>query len=217
MAKDAYYFKHDCNAGQDQKLIAVEKKFGYAGTGLFWRITEQMRSSDGYHLDYSELTFDSLAKGEFADIDKVKEFIDYCISIKLLIKRGEIIYSDRLMRDMDMLDEIREKRAKAGKASAAKRWGSPEEMEQMADPQLAGLMAFYEENNRRPIANAMECELLKDALDTHGFDKVKQAMKDYADKNIKYIVKVLDGNGAHKQSTTTTAEKRTDAVTKPLR
>jgi len=36
MKKEAYYFSHDSNARQDEKIIKLRMKLGWEGYGLYW-------------------------------------------------------------------------------------------------------------------------------------------------------------------------------------
>ena len=214
--KDTYYFKHDQDVSGDRKIISLEKRYGYAGTGLFWRIIEQLRSSDGYEIEYDDITFESLAKNEFPEAENIKEFIDYCFRVKLLTKDGDTFYSQRLTRDMEHVDENRKKRVKAGIASGKARQKT--DTSEYDDPVLASMVEAYEEITGRMINNTSEHQLLVDLLDTYGYDKVKQAFKDNKDKPIKYTAKVLDGeNGKDRPNTETSASDRKRAASSSLR
>ena len=48
MSKDTYYFSHDYNARNDEKMIAVRMKHGAEGYGIFFMILEKMRESENY-------------------------------------------------------------------------------------------------------------------------------------------------------------------------
>lgn len=119
--KDAYYFKHDSNSRHDPKIKSVFRKYGAAGYGFYWIIIETLREASGYKLLYDEITLESLADDMRIPAEKAKEFIDYLCSdnLKLLIKTEETggppyFYSMSLMLRMNHLDQIRDKRSKAG-------------------------------------------------------------------------------------------------------
>lgn len=135
MPKDVYYFKHDANASQDIKLKALRKQYGWAGCGWYWYVIEQMRSESNYKLSYDDLIFDSLATDFDVEADKIKQFIDYCINIKLLTKNGTGFFSERLTRDMKSLESIRESNREAGRVSGAiRRLKSPNNLTLVQPP-----------------------------------------------------------------------------------
>ena len=119
--KDAFYFKHDDNASSDLKLRALRKNYGWKGYGWFWFLCEQLRSEDDFKLEHSDFVFDSLAANMNCKRDTTKDFIDYCISIKLFEQEDGYFFSSRLNRDMKNLKIIQEQRREAGRKSARMR------------------------------------------------------------------------------------------------
>jgi hypothetical protein len=124
VSKDVYYFKHDANASQDLKLKSLRKHYGWTGNGWYWYLIECLRSEDAYKMSYSDSSFEGLSDDMKCRPAKVKEFIDTCLDLKLFTKNGNTFYSERLSRDMEHLDEVRQGRRKAGLVSAAKRQDS---------------------------------------------------------------------------------------------
>ena len=121
MTKDAYYFRHDANARHDHAIKEVIRKYGMDGYGKYWVIIENLREASGYKLQYKSSVLNSLADDMRCKTKDVEEFIKYLVSddIGLLIdtdKNGgqNYFYSMSLMRRMNHLDSIREKRSKAG-------------------------------------------------------------------------------------------------------
>lgn len=117
MAKDAYYFSHDCNARNDDKLIAVRMKFGAEGYGIFFMILERLMESSKYMSvkDYNIIAFDLRV-----DAAKVKSIIED-FGLFVFTEDGKYFYSESFNRRMVPLDNIKEQRSQAGKKSAEKR------------------------------------------------------------------------------------------------
>ena len=44
--KDAYYFSHDSNARNDQRLIKIRMKYGMEGYGIYFGIIEILREQE---------------------------------------------------------------------------------------------------------------------------------------------------------------------------
>lgn len=113
MSKEAYYFSHDANARQDDKILELRAEFGWEGYGLYWAIIEMLRDSSNY-------TYPSNAKaglGLSLNIakDKLEKFLNFCFEVKLLVNDNGVFYSESLMRRMEEIDEKRRKRAEAGR------------------------------------------------------------------------------------------------------
>lgn len=53
--KDAYYFSHDSNARNDQRLMKVRMKYGMEGYGIYFGIIEILREQSDYILTFSDL------------------------------------------------------------------------------------------------------------------------------------------------------------------
>lgn len=117
MKKDAYYFTHDSNARNDEKLLAVRMKLGWEGYGLYWAIIEKLRDSSDYMCvkDYNLIAFDLRV-----DAAKVKSIVEE-FRLFAFTEDGECFYSESLLQRMKHLDGKREKASNAGKVSAEKR------------------------------------------------------------------------------------------------
>lgn len=126
--KDVYYFRHDANANADLKMKGLRRKFGWQGYGWFWYLIELLRNEPGYKLDYNENTFAALADDFKCEPSDVQQFIDHCIqTTKLLEAHNGHFFSNRLVRDMLYVQEIREKAALAGMQSGRKRRGKKQQ------------------------------------------------------------------------------------------
>lgn len=121
MIKDAFYFKHDCNARNDEKLLSVRRKYGMEGYGVYWALVEKMRESKDYQIkkDYNDIAWD-LRVGE----DIIKSVVE---DFNLFSVKGDKIYSRRLMEDMKAWDKKKENMAERGKKMAQARWEKNEE------------------------------------------------------------------------------------------
>jgi hypothetical protein len=57
--KDSYYFSHDYNTREDEKIKELIYKFGMEGYGVFWAIVESLYQNDGYmQTHYERIAFD---------------------------------------------------------------------------------------------------------------------------------------------------------------
>lgn len=114
MSKSAFYFPHDSNARNDDKIIAVRMRHGATGYAVYFMILEKLLESTNYMsvTDYNIIAYD-LRVG--ADIVKsvVEDF-----GLFQLSEDGKYFYSDRFTDRMRPLDNLREQRRAAGLKSA---------------------------------------------------------------------------------------------------
>ncbi len=220
-SKDAYYFRHDANASSDLKLKALRKKYKWKGQGWYWFIVEKLRSEANYKLSYSDLTFDGLSEDLGVGAEKVKQYIDDCIekfkdeNSSLFTKNGNYFYSDRLNRDMERLEILRQQNVKAGKASAAKRFGAKEDI---VDERLAKLVDIYEKEIGMPTP--AQFEELKDILDEYPEGWFEDAAKEASlqnKRNLKYILGILkrwktEGKGSGKAPKNELTKKKSSGI-----
>lgn len=106
--------KHDSNARQDEKLLALRMKLGWEGYGLYWGIIEILRDSTDYtgSKDYNEIAF-----GLRVSAGLVKKIVED-FGLFTFTEDGKRFYSKRLSKDMDKQARISEKRRQA----IQKRW-----------------------------------------------------------------------------------------------
>ena len=120
--KDAYYFSHDSNARNDQRLIKIRMKYGMEGYGVYFGIIEILREQENYALwksDIESISFDLRTK-----IETVEDIIynHGLFEWKFDNSKDEgYFYSESLKRRMERADAIREKRSYAGRMSAKAR------------------------------------------------------------------------------------------------
>jgi len=123
MTKDAYYFRHDSNASNDSKMIALRSVYGWKGIGWYWRIIEHLREQDQYRVTITDqYCYKVLAELLDTTRNKAETFIMACINdFKLLKSDGEYFWSERLVRDMAIYNE----KCQKAKENISKRWDIP--------------------------------------------------------------------------------------------
>ena len=111
--KGMYYFDHDNNAHNDDKMRKIRRQFGSAGYGKYWLLLELMHNNNGC-IERDDL--EDIAYWE--QIENIEEFVEYCIKIKLFIEQDGKIYSKRMVEDIQAFVEQQDKRQSA----ANQRW-----------------------------------------------------------------------------------------------
>lgn len=160
MKDNSYYFKHDCNARQDEKILALRMKHGWEGYGLYWALIERLRESANYSCvcDYNLIAYDLRS-----DANKIKSIIEdfRLFDFATDENRGKLLYSRRLLEDMYLKDDAREAKVEAGKKGA-------EAKKKKADPKqcLSTPQAHLKHTLSTPQANRKEEEKKKNITTT---------------------------------------------------
>lgn len=119
--KNTFYFNHDCNARDDDKIVAVRMKQGAEGYGIYFMLLELLGCSEGCALrrDYNGLAWQLRVPTEA--VKRVVE--DY--GLFQFSEDGKLFHSARLKAQMDAMSETRAKRSQAGKRGMESRWKTP--------------------------------------------------------------------------------------------
>jgi len=123
MKNNTYYFSHDCNAHEDDKIIGLVMKCKWEGYGLYWLLNEIISQDPKIRIDKRALP--KIAFRYNIDIALLENVITTCLDEKLYhTEDGEYIYSQRLRDHIAKRQEIRDKYSKAGKKGMKARWGN---------------------------------------------------------------------------------------------
>ena len=111
MNKDAYYFSHDSNARNDQRLLKIRMKYGMEGYGIYFGIIEILREQKDYTLAFDDLQ--GIAFDLRIDLEKVEDVVS---NYNLFVIEGmSMFYSRSLKQRMECMDEKKQKRINAGR------------------------------------------------------------------------------------------------------
>lgn len=131
MKKSSYFFDHDYNARNDEKVLQLRSEFGAEGYGVYWMILESMaESSDGA---IHRVAIGGLSLSYGIPKEKLTAIIDYTIGVGLLKESvpGDIV-SSRMIAHKARIEAMR----KAGKRGAEKRWSTSHEDSHPITPPL---------------------------------------------------------------------------------
>ncbi len=122
MAKEAYYFSHDSNARNDEKLLQLRAVYKSEGYGWYWILIEMLRDANAYCLQYDgKFSMLAISRELGCEEQTAKQFIDDCINeFSLFILEKGHFYSASLNRRM----AEREEKSTKAKASALARWNA---------------------------------------------------------------------------------------------
>lgn len=151
--KDAFYFKHDSNSRNDEKLLSVRMKYGMEGYGIYWAILEKLRDDPEFMMktDYSLIAWDLRVEASMVQ-SVVEDF-----SLFHFTDDGRF-YSERMLRDMSTWKEIKRVRSEAGRKSAEARQNSKggTNVEQMLNTCLTNAEQKGVEEPAKPTPPASE-------------------------------------------------------------
>lgn len=122
MPKDTFYFSHDYNARNDEKIKRLIRKHGMQGYGVFWSIVEDLyNNANALRTDYEGIAYDLRS-----DSDLVASVVN---DFDLFIFDGDFFGSNSVQ---ERLDQRNDKSAKARK-SASYRWDNANAMQTQYD------------------------------------------------------------------------------------
>lgn len=113
-SKDSYYFSHDSNAKNDEKIVRLRMKHGWEGYGLYWAIIERLRESSNY---MSVCDFNLIAYDLRTDSAKIKSIVED-FGLFAFTDESECFYSKSLTKRMELKNE----RSITARKNAQKRW-----------------------------------------------------------------------------------------------
>ena len=122
MPKDTFYFSHDYNARNDEKIKRLIRKHGMVGYGIFWSIVEDLyNNANALRTDYEGIAYDLRS-----DSDLVASVVN---DFDLFIFNGDYFGSNSVQ---ERLEQRNDKSAKARK-SASYRWENANAMQTQSD------------------------------------------------------------------------------------
>lgn len=122
MPKDTFYFSHDYNARNDEKIKRLIRKHGMQGYGVFWSIVEDLyNNANALRTDYEGIAYDLRS-----DSDLVASVVN---DFDLFIFNGDYFGSNSVQ---ERLEQRNDKSAKARK-SASYRWDNANAMQTQCD------------------------------------------------------------------------------------
>lgn len=122
MAKDAYWFTHDSNAGRDFKLLKIKIMFTHWGIGIFWEVIEILREQKNYCYPCDESNMQMLSQiigcGDFV---KFKNWYSESKKLGLFKERDGLFFSESLLERMAVWEVKKLNGSKGGRGNKANR------------------------------------------------------------------------------------------------
>ena len=123
------YFNHDCDARNDEKLIALRIRYGAEGYGVYFMLIEMLQAASGCVLekDYKALAFDLRVSAR-----RIKSIVED-FGLFTPTDGGKKFYSERLIKYANEVDESYERYAEAGRKGMKARWNKSEPITMLSE------------------------------------------------------------------------------------
>jgi hypothetical protein len=122
MPKDTFYFSHDYNARNDEKIKRLIRKHGMVGYGIFWSIVEDLyNNANALRTDYEGIAYDLRSDCEIV-ASVVNDF-------DLFIFNGDFFGSNSVQERLDQ----RNNKSESARKSASYRWENANAMQTQYD------------------------------------------------------------------------------------
>ena len=123
------YFNHDCDARNDEKIIALRIRYGAEGYGVYFMLIEMLQAAPGCVLekDYKALAFDLRVSAR-----RIKSIVED-FGLFTPTDGGKKFYSERLIKYANEVDESYERYAEAGRKGMKARWNKSEPITMLSE------------------------------------------------------------------------------------
>ena len=166
MPKDTFYFSHDYNARNDEKIKRLIRKHGMIGYGIFWSIVEDLyNNANALRMDYDGIAYDLRS-----DSDTIFSVInDFDLFVFDIDTFGSISVQNRLNERNDKSIKARE--------SANKRWNNANALPAQSDSNAIKEIKGKEIKGKEIKGINISFDSFWDLYDKKNGDKVKLISK----------------------------------------
>lgn len=177
MTKETFWFRHDYDAADDDRTMVMIEQLGLEGYGIYWVLIEKLRGRKDYKMPFSIIP--SLARRYMTTPEKMKTVI---MQYGLFQYDDEgFFYSESLIRRMNALDELKQRRAIAGKKAVEARWLKEKDTKRIANEHESYSKRIA--NEQQTNTDAIRLDTDKIRIDKNRIDKSKEENKEIEDKS----------------------------------
>ena len=146
------YFNHDCNARNDEKIVALRIRYGAEGYGVYFMLIEMLQAAPGCTLekDYKALAFDLRVSAR-----RIKSIVED-FGLFTPTDGGKKFYSERLIRHLNEAEENERKRSEAAQYAASVRWDAENGMRIASQTHADRIEKACESHKTAPDAKTKE-------------------------------------------------------------
>ena len=122
MPKDTFYFSHDYNARNDEKIKRLIRKHGMVGYGVFWSIVEDLyNNANALRTDYEGIAYDLRS-----DSDMVASVVN---DFDLFVFSDDFFGSKSVQERLDQRND----KSESARKSASYRWGNANALQTLSE------------------------------------------------------------------------------------
>ena len=189
--KKTFYFSHDINARNDEKILIMRVDYKYKGYGWYWAIVETMAEASEYRLKLNGGNIKGMSLSLNISAKKLEKFINDCIDKYKLFakdKSGQYFYAESLLKRLNKRDDITNRLKEAGYKGAEARWGGHKHPIEVP-------------NNSEKEKYSDNVYMTKEEMGKLEKEYGKELIEDYIEKLNRYIVEhILSGKRKPYQS-----------------
>jgi hypothetical protein len=186
MPKDTFYFSHDYNVRNDEKIKRLIRKHGMQGYGVFWAIIEDLyNNANALRTDYDGIAYDLRSDSEIV-ASVINDF-------DLFVFNGDFFGSNSVQERLDQ----RNSKSESARKSASYRWENANALQTQSEgnakkerkgKEIKGNKIYYRDNislsekeNTNLITEYGEKEVseLYDYLSAYKIEKSYKTKSDY--------------------------------------
>jgi hypothetical protein len=112
--KNAFYFDHDYNARNDQKILELRSEYGWEGYGVYFSIVECLCEGGGI---IKRGALGGLSLGLNLPKEQLFKMIDFMVHVGLLKEENGIIFSERVNSHLSFRSLLSEAGKKGGRGN----------------------------------------------------------------------------------------------------
>lgn len=194
MGKDTFYFSHDYNTRNDEKIKELIFKHGMTGYGVYWSIIEELyQNANALRLNYERIAFELRT-----DCDIIKSVIN---EFNLFVIHDDFFHS------LSVDKRLNERNLKSEKArlSADKRWNNANALQPQSESNAIKEKKVKENNISEDKSSIVDFINYFNGISKRSFrlnDKLKSSfktrLKDYTIEQIYEAVKNAHKDDFHK-------------------
>jgi Domain of unknown function (DUF4373) len=169
---NAYWFDHDYNARNDDRILELRAEFGAEGYGVFWMIIETM--AENTNGGVKATLIGGLSLGYGVTKDRLIAIIDFCTKMGLFYEEHGVIFSRRLMEHKSKRKTLSD----AGLKGAEARWKNSPPIATPMHKRIEESIIQYTTDNKPYIAENKEgmivvemIKIFKEYNPSYYFDK----------------------------------------------